>query len=134
MKKPLILRPGQGRVYNMGPMQAVFKADGGETESQWSVSEWWLEADTAGPGVHDHPEDHLYIVIEGCVSIFLQDTWTECEKGSYVLIPGGTPHNFENRSNARAGFINLNVPGGFEAELPGIVQWFAENPLGKANA
>jgi hypothetical protein len=28
--------------------------------------------------------------------------------------------------------LNFSVPGGFEEDLPGIAQWFAENPPGKA--
>jgi hypothetical protein len=28
----------------------------------------------------------------------------------------------------RAGVLNLSLPGGFEPHMPGIVQWFRENP------
>jgi hypothetical protein len=54
-------------------------------------------------------------------------------RGSYALIPGGTPHDFENHGTAQCGFISFNVPGGFESEIPAIVQWFAANPLGEYN-
>ncbi len=33
-----IVAPGQGRVYPMGKMRAVFKADLGETDTQYSIS------------------------------------------------------------------------------------------------
>ena len=46
----------------MGRMRAVFKADTAETDSRYSVSEWWLEPNTVGPGTHAHPEDHLFYV------------------------------------------------------------------------
>lgn len=129
--KPIVLAPAQGRHYDMGRMTAVFKADGEETDSKFSVSEWWLEPKTPGPGVHHHPDNHVFYVIEGCVSIHIDGVWHDCEKGAYTLIPGGTPHDFQNRSDVKAGFISFNVGGGFENELPGIVQWFAENPLEK---
>ena len=45
-RKPVILAPGEGRSYPMGRVSAVFKADGPETRSRYSVSEWWLEPHT----------------------------------------------------------------------------------------
>ena len=47
----IILRKGQGRTYNCGTMTAVFKADEEETTAKYSVSEWWLEPNSAGPGL-----------------------------------------------------------------------------------
>src|SRR5207253_3254376 len=54
-RKTIIVAPEQGRVYSMGPMRAIFKADRDETAGRYSVSEWWLEPHTRGPGVHLHP-------------------------------------------------------------------------------
>lgn len=132
VRKALILAPGQGRLYAMGRMSAVFKADIAETDSRYSVSEWWLEPNTKGPGMHAHPEDHVFYVIEGTVSILIDGAWFQAVQGAYALIPGGTPHDFENHGSAACGFISLNVPGGFELKLPDIVRWFAANPLGDA--
>ena len=132
VRKALILAPGQGRRYPMGRMRAVFVADTAETDSRYSVSEWWLERNTRGPGSHSHPEDHVFYVIEGTVSIVIDGAWSHAVRGSYALIPGGTPHDFANRGNDRCGFISLNVPGGFELAMPCITQWFAANPLGDA--
>ena len=64
----IFLPPGQGRSYPMGRISAVFKADGGETQNAYSISEWWLEPHTAGPGAHAHPEDDVFYVIEGTMS------------------------------------------------------------------
>lgn len=127
-RKAVILGPGEGRSYPMGRIGAVFKADGSETESRYSISEWWLEPHTQGPGAHSHPEDDIFYVIEGTMSVLVGDEWTHANKGSFVLVPGGITHDFENRGNARAGVLNLSIPGPFEPHMPGIVQWFAENP------
>jgi mannose-6-phosphate isomerase-like protein (cupin superfamily) len=115
-------------------MRAVFKADGVETDSCYSISEWWLEPNTKGPGTHFHPEDHIFFVIEGTVSLFVDGQWSDAARGTYAIIPGGTPHDFENRGPVRCGFMSLNAPGGFELSMPGIVQWFDANPLGNAVA
>jgi mannose-6-phosphate isomerase-like protein (cupin superfamily) len=134
VRKPLIVAPGRGRSYRMGRMSAVFIADTAETESRYSVSEWRLEPNTKGPGTHAHPEDHVFYVIEGTVSIVIDGEWFSAVQGTYALIPGGTPHTFENRGTVQCGFISLNVPGGFELAMPNIVQWLTANPLGDAGA
>ena len=127
-RKPVVLAPGQGRAYPMGRISAVFKADEAETESRYSVSEWWLEPRTQGPGAHSHPEDDLFYVIEGTMSVLVGEEWIEAPKGSFVLIPGGVAHDFENRGSVRAGVLNFSVPGPFESDMPGIAEWFAKNP------
>lgn len=119
-RKPIVIAPEEGREYAMGRMRAVFKADAVESGSRFSVSEWWLEPNTRGPGVHAHDEDHVFYVLAGVLSVWLKDDWSHLAKGSYVVIPGGTPHNFENRGAERAGFIAFNSPGGFEARMPDI--------------
>ena len=128
----LILRPGEGRGYPMGRISAVFKADGPETANQYSISEWWLEAHTQGPGAHCHPEDDAFFVIEGTMSFLVGGEWIDAPKGSFVLVPGGLTHDFENRSSTRAGALNFSAPGNFEQHMPGIAQWFAEHPPGHA--
>lgn len=111
----------------MGRVRAVFKADEAETDSRYSVSEWWLEPRTQGPGAHSHAEDDLFYVIEGVMSIRVGDEWLECPRGSFVLVPGGVTHDFENRGSVRAGFLNFSSPGPFEPHMPGIAEWFRAN-------
>ena len=131
---PLILGPEDGRVYSMGRMSAVFKADLDETNSTISVSEWRLDPNTAGPHIHKHPESHLFYILEGILTVYLQGKdWLQVEKGSYIYIPGNLEHGFENRSEETAEFMSINTPGGFEKTMPPIVNYFKENPLGDAN-
>jgi mannose-6-phosphate isomerase-like protein (cupin superfamily) len=124
----IFLAPGKGRPYPMGRISAVFKADGDETQNEYSISEWWLEPKTQGPGAHSHAEDDVFYVIEGTMSFLLEDRWIDAPKGSFLLVPRGMTHDFENRSSSRAGVLNISIPGDFESDMPGIVQWFAEHP------
>jgi quercetin dioxygenase-like cupin family protein len=117
----MVVPPDAGRTYAMGRMRAVFKADGEETAGRYSVSEWWLEPRTRGPGgMHAHDEDHLFYVLAGTVSVCIDGAWSHAAQGSYVVLPGGTPHTFENRGDEPAGFMSFNAPGGFEARMPDI--------------
>jgi mannose-6-phosphate isomerase-like protein (cupin superfamily) len=123
-RNPIVLPPGGGRAYPMGPLAAIFKADGDESAERYSISEWWLEPKTKGPGAHSHDEDDVFYVLEGTMSFFLGDRWIDAAKGSFILAPGGTLHDFENRSDARAGLLNVSAPGGFEPDMPAIAEWF----------
>jgi len=125
-RRPIVLAPGEGRRYEMGRLEAVFKADGDETGDAYSISEWWLDPRTAGPGAHSHPEESVFIVLEGTMSVLVDDTWIDAPRGSFVLIPGAVPHDFENRSGERAGMLSLSIPGPFEPRMPAIADWFQE--------
>lgn len=125
----LFLRPGEGRHYPLGRMQAVFKADHGETGEAYSVSEWWLEPRTSGPGAHSHDGNtELFYVLSGVASILTGADWLEAPAGSFVRIPPTVMHDFENRTDERVGLLNVFLPGGFEENMPAIVQWFADHP------
>ncbi|MET0144931.1 MAG: cupin domain-containing protein [Ilumatobacteraceae bacterium] len=128
---PVVLAPGAGRRYDMGRIQAVFKADGTETTGGYSISEWWLEPETTGPGPHSHPEDDTFYVLDGTMSVLVGDRWIDAPRGSFVLVPGGTLHDFENRGPTRAGVLNFSHPGDFEPHMASIVEWFRDHPPGR---
>lgn len=132
VRSPIVLAPGEGRAYPMGRIRAVFKADGDESAGSYSISEWWLDPHTTGPGAHSHPEDDVFYVIEGTMSFLVGDRWVSASRGAFVLVPGGVTHDFENRSDARAGLLNFSTPGNFEPHMPGIVDWFLAHPPGDA--
>jgi quercetin dioxygenase-like cupin family protein len=111
----------------MGRISALFKADGDETAEAYSISEWWLEANTKGPGAHSHPEDDVFFVIAGTMSFLLGDVWRDAPAGAFVLVPGGVTHDFENRSDQRAGVLNFSN-GVFEPAMPDISQYFHDHP------
>jgi mannose-6-phosphate isomerase-like protein (cupin superfamily) len=111
-------------------MDAVFKADGTETEDRYSVSEWWLPAGDPGVGSHVHDaNDELFFVIEGTVTFRIAEVDHEAESGAFLRIPAGVSHGFRNASRARAGVLNVFIPGGFERHMPDIVAWFASRDV-----
>ncbi|MGE5863973.1 MAG: cupin domain-containing protein [Rhizobacter sp.] len=130
-RAPVVLPPGGGRAYDMGAIRAVFKADGAESAERYSISEWWLEPHTTGPGVHSHAEDDVFYVLAGTMSILVDDAWIEAEQGAFVLVPGGVQHDFQNRGDVRAGVLNVSAPGGFEPAMPDIRDWFLAHPPGR---
>ncbi len=129
-RKVLVVKAGEGRTYNMGRMRAVFFADGEDTDARYSISEWWLEPRTEGPGAHSHAEHHILYVLAGTLTLRIDEARTDAARGAYALIPGGVQHDFENHGADECGFISINAPGGFEQMMPQLVQWFKANPLG----
>jgi mannose-6-phosphate isomerase-like protein (cupin superfamily) len=127
-RRAVVLGPGEGRTYPMGRISTIFKADGEETAHSYAISEWWLAPHTTGPGAHSHPEDDVFYVLSGTMSVLVDTEWVDADAGSFVLVPSNMTHDFENRGPVRAGILNFKAAGDFEREMPGIERYFAAHP------
>jgi mannose-6-phosphate isomerase-like protein (cupin superfamily) len=123
----IVLPPGAGRHYACGPMQSVFLADGEETGGRYAVSIWWVNPHQSGPGPHVHAaNEELFYVIEGTVTFRVGSRYVDGPSGTFVRVPAGVTHDFENRTSERAGVFNVFIPGDFETKMPAIVDWYRE--------
>jgi mannose-6-phosphate isomerase-like protein (cupin superfamily) len=108
-------------------MRAVFKADGAETAGRYSVSEWTVAPHSAGSGPHSHDEsDEIFLITEGIMSVRVGDAWVDAPRGTFLRIPAGVIHDFENRTDHPATLFNVFTPGEFEHMMPDIVGWFSK--------
>ena len=129
----IVLAPGEGRHYPCGPMQSVFLADGEETGDRYSVSIWWVDPMQPGPGAHSHEaNEELFYVIDGTMSFLVGDRWIDVAAGTFLRIPAGMTHDFANRTERRAGALNVFIPGGFESNMPAIVEWYRNQESSEA--
>ena len=55
----------------------------------------------AGPVLHRHPYDEIFILREGRARFVVGDDVTEAEAGDVLLAPAGVPHRFENLGPGR---------------------------------
>jgi quercetin dioxygenase-like cupin family protein len=69
----------------------------------------------------------IVYVLEGTASFLVDEEWVDAPEGTFLMIPAGTAHDFENRGDRRAGILNVFIPGGFERDMPGIAEWFWRN-------
>jgi mannose-6-phosphate isomerase-like protein (cupin superfamily) len=116
--EPIILEPGAGRAYEIGPMRGVFKADGPETDDRYCVSEWSLEPGGPGPGAHHHEHNvELFLVTEGTMTFLVGEAWIDAPRGTFLRVPAGVTHDFANHTEQRASAFNVFIPGGFEADF-----------------
>jgi quercetin dioxygenase-like cupin family protein len=103
----------------------TFKAMSDETGGVVTALET-IAARGEGPPLHVHAEDELIYTLEGVFRIKLGDVVHELTPGSFVFIPNGTPHAWQNIGNGPARFFATIMPGAtrFEeffrryAELP----------------
>lgn len=128
--KPIISHAKDGRVYQLGASkntQVTFKADGEEVANEYAITEWWMEKDGPGPAPHVHPANNeLIYVLQGPVSVLVEETWEEMETGGLVIIPAGIKHGFRNDSEQRVGVLNIFLSGAYEAMMPQIMKMFAD--------
>jgi quercetin dioxygenase-like cupin family protein len=124
--QPFALGPGEGETVEGpagGPL--TFKLRGERSGGALLALENVI-APGDGPPLHRHEhEDEAWYVIEGDLRFQLGDEIAAAPAGSFVFVPRGTPHCFQNAGEAPARILVLFTPAGMEgffdrfAELPG---------------
>ena len=127
--KPIVSQPNDGRSYKIGAKQnteVIFKADGDEVANEYSITEWWMEAGGPGPEPHIHENNNeLIYVLQGPVSVLVNESWQKLDTGGLVVIPAGIKHTFRNDANQRVGILNIFLSGAYEAMMPQIMKLYA---------
>ena len=73
-----------------------------------------------GPPSHTHDsEDDAFLVLDDEMTFLLPDGETIAGAGTFVLVPPGVEHTFENRTDAPVRMLNIHAPAGFDLRLRG---------------
>ena len=48
----------------------------------------------AAPPMHSHPQDETFYVLEGEVTMWVDDRARPCQTGAIAFAPGGSPHGW----------------------------------------
>ena len=125
--------PGQGESISMGPSRVVFKAEVGDGDGTFSLTEITLAPGFPGPLPHRHRQHvDTFYVLEGTLTVRLGDESLEIGAGSYAVVSPGTVHSFSNRSEQPVRALNLMAPGGFEQYLKEAAAEARDGPLDPA--
>lgn len=90
----IVLRPGEGRVIDLGNFVMSLKASGDETAGAFSLLEAAEPADF-GPPMHIHHDcAEAFFVLDGEYRIFVEADEFACPAGSFIFIPSGLRHGF----------------------------------------
>jgi quercetin dioxygenase-like cupin family protein len=114
--RPLAVGPGEGKTVQGpagGPL--TFKARGAETNGALTAFENVI-APGDGPPVHFHDDvDESWYVLEGTLRFSLADVLNPAPAGTFVFVPRGVPHAFQNVGDIPARILVLFTPSGMEA-------------------
>jgi quercetin dioxygenase-like cupin family protein len=126
--RPVIVRPGDGMTIE-GPVGGplTFKVRGGETGGSLTALENVIPPGE-GPPMHTHAaEDESWYVLEGDLRFSLGGELRPAPLGSFVFVPRGTPHCFQNIGTTPARLLVLFTPSGMER----FFERFAAIPAGR---
>ena len=71
-----------------------------------------------GPEPHVHEdEDDSFFMLDGEMTFLLGDDEVTVPAGTFVLVPPGVSHTFENRTEAPVQMVNIHAPAGFDRRL-----------------
>ena len=108
--------------YDAGTVR--FLASSEDTHGAWSLVEL-KEMPGYHTNLHRHNHtDEAFYVMEGVLTVRINDTLSDYPAGSYVLIPRGTPHAQGNRGKLPARILLTMTPGGFERSFKDRVDLF----------
>jgi quercetin dioxygenase-like cupin family protein len=94
--RELVLAPGEGlSVENPVGGLFTFKITSDETCGALTAIETFVVRQE-GPPLHFHEQDELIYTLAGSMRVKLGDTLREAPAGSFVFIPRGTPHTWQN--------------------------------------
>ena len=108
--KPHALGPEEGEALWFFGSLLTFKATAEQTGGEFAFVEQVFRGGTATP-LHVQPEDdETFYVLEGELTFFLEDGRpVPASAGSFVHLPGGTPHAFRVGSET-ARILDLTTP------------------------
>ena len=119
---PYVVAAGDGLDAPLGRLGTFHKVPAYVTEGRVAIIEHTLPPRNLGAPLHRHSrEDELSFVLSGRLGIKLGDEMIEADEGTYVLKPRGQWHTFWNAGDSELRFMELLIPGGFDAYF----QWLA---------
>jgi quercetin dioxygenase-like cupin family protein len=120
--------PGEGELLELGPNRLLMKAQVGDGDGTFYLGEMTLAA-FPGPPPHVH-ERHLdsFFVLEGALTVRLEDETVTAPPESYALAPAGNVHTFSNPGGETVRALNIMAPGGFEQYLKEAAAAGASDP------
>jgi quercetin dioxygenase-like cupin family protein len=115
-KSTILLAPADGEPvrWAQGDQMSI-KASAEQTAGTLSIVEYVMPAGTPGPPAHVHPgTDEAWYVLEGELTICVDEGSATLPRGGFAFIPGDVPHTFSNEAAETLRFLLVCTPGGFE--------------------
>jgi mannose-6-phosphate isomerase-like protein (cupin superfamily) len=106
-----VLGPGEGRQYTARGSVMAFKALAGTTGGDFSLMERTLPPGGRQPPPHRHTNcSEAYFVLDGVVTVTVEDEELAVGPEDFVLVPRGTAHTFGNTAAGPARLLVIHAP------------------------
>ena len=106
--------PGQGKKLWVADELMTIKASGEDTGGAYSLTDSVVPP-RGGPPPHiHHREDEVFWVLEGDLEVLVGENRFGAGAGSFVHLPKGVIHSYQNVGAGPARFLTLMVPAGLE--------------------
>ena len=104
-----VFQPGEAEVRWMGETSTRFLATGEATEGAFCLVDEQAPRGESVP-LHRHPDDmESFYVLEGELTLYIDDHPVRAPAGSFAHLPGGTVHGFRVESE-KARYLILTTP------------------------
>jgi mannose-6-phosphate isomerase-like protein (cupin superfamily) len=120
---PFVIPPGEGETIR-GPVggPTTIKARAENTNGTFTALENVI-APMQGPPLHLHVrEDEMWYVLDGHVRFRAGDRMFDAPTRSFMFIPRGTPHCFQNVGDEPARLLVMFTPAGMERFFEGVAE------------
>jgi mannose-6-phosphate isomerase-like protein (cupin superfamily) len=115
MQKPYIHQLQSGDTISAAGATMTFKLRSEATAGRYSLTEYLLPPQFAGPPPHvHHVFEHTFYVVEGYIQVQLDGEVIEAAVGTSVFIPAGVAHTFANPHPQPSRILAIDTPGGLE--------------------
>lgn len=125
-----VLGPGEGRKrYSARGSVMFFKALAEQDGGDMSMMERTLPPGGRRPPPHRHTNcSEAYFVLDGVVSVTIEDEELAVGREGFVLVPRGTAHTFGNAGQAEARLLVIHAPA-MDAYFAGLHElWNRDEP------
>jgi|SRR5215203_5019452 len=105
---------GGGKMLWVVDKLMTFKASAEDTGGAYSLTDSVVPSGGRPPPHVHHREHEDFWVLEGELEVQVGENTFRAGAGSFVHLPKGIPHAYENIGTGPARFLTLMVPGGLE--------------------
>ena len=112
MTEPIVLQPGEGRTFPMGPDPVRVLVEPSASGGAFAIVEAAISPGVPGPPPHIHTDglEELWYVLDGELEFMVGETTIRAGRGGFAHVPAGTLHTFANPGNETARWIGIFRP------------------------
>ena len=130
-----IVAPGEGETIFLGSTRMRVLEDGRNTAHRLGLAESVLAPHTSGPPQHRHAQhDEGFYVVAGTIRFTVGHEVHDAIAGTFVLVPPGAPHTFENPTDQSAVMLSTFTPDLYVQYFRDLQEQFATGAAPAADA